>query len=128
MATDPQKGSESEIAHVLLMDLVGYSKLLVDEQVAQVRKLNQIVRGCNCFRRAESAGKLKRLPTGDGMALLFYDSPEAPVRCALEISEAIARDPQMQLRLGIHSGPIRQVTDVNDGINVAGAGIDTAQR
>ncbi|MFL6529469.1 MAG: hypothetical protein ACJ8KX_03265 [Chthoniobacterales bacterium] len=125
---DPKTQSEPEIAHVLLMDFVGYSKLLVDQQVAQIRKLNQIVRGCDCFQRAERSGKLKRLPTGDGMALLFYDSPEAPVRCALEISEAVARDPEMQLRLGVHSGPIRQVTDVNDGVNVAGAGIDTAQR
>lgn len=128
MASDPMMISEPEIGHVLLIDLVGYSKLLVEEQVAQLRKLSQIVRSCECFRRAERSGKLKRLPTGDGMALIFYDNPETPVRCALEIGKAVAADPQMKLRQGIHSGPVREVMDVNDSPNVAGAGIDTAQR
>jgi TolB-like protein/Tfp pilus assembly protein PilF len=117
-----------EIAHVLFMDVVGYSKLLVDEQSDLSRQLNQIVRGTEQFRAAEAAGKLVRLPTGDGMALAFFSSPDEPVRCAMEISQALKSYPKLALRMGIHSGPVDPVADVNDRSNVAGAGINLAQR
>ncbi len=117
-----------EIAHVLLIDVVGYSKLLVDEQIEFLEELNQIVRSTECFRAAETAGKLIRVPTGDGMALLFFRSPEEPVRCALEINRTLKDHPYIQARMGVHSGPVNQVTDVNDRTNIAGAGINIAQR
>jgi TolB-like protein/Tfp pilus assembly protein PilF/class 3 adenylate cyclase len=117
-----------EIAHILLIDVVGYSKLLVNEQIELLQELNRIVRSSECFRAAESTGKLIRVPTGDGMALLFFRSPEEPAQCALEISQALKNYPQIQLRMGVHSGPINQVTDVNDRTNIAGAGINIAQR
>jgi TolB-like protein/class 3 adenylate cyclase/Tfp pilus assembly protein PilF len=117
-----------EIAHLLLIDIVGYSKLLADEQVDSVHELGRIVRSTECFRNAEAAGKLLRVPTGDGMALLFFHSPEEPARCALEISQKVKEKPTIQLRMGIHSGPVNHVRDVNDQINVAGAGINIAQR
>jgi TolB-like protein/class 3 adenylate cyclase/Tfp pilus assembly protein PilF len=117
-----------EIAHVLLIDVVGYSKLLVDEQIEFLKELNQIVRSTECFRAAETAGKLIRVPTGDGMALLFFRSPEEPVRCGLEISRTLKDHPRIQVRMGVHSGPVNQVTDVNDRTNIAGAGINIAQR
>jgi TolB-like protein/Tfp pilus assembly protein PilF len=117
-----------EIAHLLLIDAVGYSKLLVDEQIKLLQELNQIVRSTECFRTAEKTGKLIRVSTGDGMALLFFHSPEEPVRCALEISKALQEFPHIQLRMGVHSGPVNQVTDVNDKTNIAGAGINVAQR
>jgi TolB-like protein/Tfp pilus assembly protein PilF len=117
-----------EIAHLLLIDVVGYSKLLVNEQIEFLQELNQIVRSTECFRTAEKTGKLIRVSTGDGMALLFFHSPEEPVRCALEISKALQEFPHIQLRMGVHSGPVNQVTDVNDKTTVAGAGINVAQR
>ena len=117
-----------EIAHVLLIDVVGYSKLLVNEQIELLQDLNQIVRNTECFRAAETKGRLIRVSTGDGMALLFFHSPEEPVRCALEISKALQEHPHIQLRMGVHSGPVNQVTDVNDKTNIAGAGINVAQR
>ena len=117
-----------EIAHILLIDVVGYSKLLVDEQIEFLKELNQIVRNTECFRAAERAGKLIRVQTGDGMALLFLHSPEEPVRCALEISRTLKDHPHIQVRMGVHSGPVSQVTDVNDRTNIAGAGINIAQR
>src|SRR6266446_6567382 len=117
-----------EIAHVLLIDAVGYSKLLVNEQIELLQELNQIVRSTECFRTAEKTGKLIRVPTGDGMAVLFFHSPEEPVRCALEISKALQEYPHIQLRMGVHSGPVSGVTDVNDRSIVAGAGINMAQR
>jgi TolB-like protein/class 3 adenylate cyclase/Tfp pilus assembly protein PilF len=117
-----------EIAHILLIDLVGYSKLLVDEQIEFLKELNQIVRSSECFREAERSGKLTRIPTGDGMALLFLHSPEEPVRCALEISRTLKDHPHIRVRMGVHSGPVNQVTDVNDRTNIAGAGINIAQR
>jgi len=117
-----------EIAHVLLIDAVGYSKLLVNEQIELLQELNQIVRSTECFRTAEKTGKLIRVPTGDGMAVLFFHSPEEPVRCALEISKALQEFPHIQLRMGVHSGPVNQVTDVNDKTNIAGSGINVAQR
>ncbi len=117
-----------EIAHVLLIDVVGYSKLLVNEQIELLQELNRIVRNSECFRAAETSGKLTRVPTGDGMALLFFRSPEEPAQCALEISVALKGHPHIQVRMGVHSGPVSQVTDVNDRTNIAGAGINIAQR
>ncbi len=117
-----------EIAHLLLIDVVGYSKLLVNEQIELLQELNRVVRGTECFQEAEKAGKLIRLPTGDGMALLFFRSPEEPVQCAVAISNELRKQPHIQLRMGIHSGPVNQVKDVNETINVAGAGINVAQR
>src|SRR5437870_2296060 len=117
-----------EIGHVLFMDLVGYSKLLLDEQREQQQHLTEIVLNTEQVRAAEAADKLIRLPVGDGMALVFFSSPEAPVRCAIEISEQLKQYPQLQLRMGIHSGPVNEVRDVNDRTNVAGAGINIAQR
>ena len=117
-----------EIAHLLLIDVVGYSKLLVNEQIELLQQLNQIVRGTESFRTAEASGTLIRVPTGDGMALLFFRSPEEPAQCALEISEALKGYPRIKLRMGVHSGPVNQVTDVNDRTNIAGAGINVAQR
>src|SRR5436189_1083958 len=117
-----------EIAHVLLIDVVGYSKLLVNEQIELMQELNQIVRGTECFRMAEASGKLIRMPTGDGMALLFFHSPEEPVRCALEISRSLQGHSQIHVRMGVHSGPVNPVKDVNDETNIAGSGINVAQR
>ena len=117
-----------EIAHLLLIDVVGYSKLLVNDQVESLQQLNRIVRSTDCFRAAEAKDKLIRLPTGDGMALLFFESLEQPAHCALEIAQALQNHPEIQVRMGIHSGPINQVPDVNDRVNIAGAGINVAQR
>ena len=117
-----------EIAHLLLIDVVGYSKLLVNDQVESLQQLNRIVRGTDCFRAAEAKDKLIRLATGDGMALLFFENLEQPAHCALEIAQALQNHPEIQVRMGIHSGPINQVPDVNDRINIAGAGINVAQR
>src|SRR5215831_7145127 len=117
-----------QIGHVLFMDLVAYSTQLLDEQRQYQEQLTEIVRGCEQVRSAKEAGKLIRLPAGDGMALVFFDSPEAPVRCAIEISKRLKEYPQLKLRMGIHSGPINQVRDVNDQTNVAGAGINLARR
>src|SRR5881398_382287 len=128
MSTEIQKELPLEIAHVLLIDVVGYSKLLVNEQIELLQELNQIVRNTECFRAAETKGKLMRVSTGDGMALLFFHSPEEPARCALEISRTLQEHPHIQLRMGVHSGPVNQVTDVNDKTNIAGSGINVAQR
>ena len=129
MSTDAEAGHRLEIGHVLFMDVVGYSKLLLDEQREQLRNdLTEIVRNTEQVRAAEAAGKLIRLPVGDGMALVFFNSPEAPVQCAIEISERLKQYPQLKLRMGIHSGPVNEVRDVNDRANVAGAGINIAQR
>src|SRR5881409_1258366 len=117
-----------EIAHLLLIDVVGYSKRLVNEQIEVLQNLNQIVRASECFRDAEASDKLIRVPTGDGMALLFFRSPEEPVRCALEISKTLQDHPRIQVRMGVHSGPVNRVTDVNDKTNFAGSGINVAQR
>jgi TolB-like protein/class 3 adenylate cyclase/Tfp pilus assembly protein PilF len=127
-SAEPKPDLPLEIAHLLSIDVVGYSKLLVNEQIELLQELNQIVRGTECFRAAETKGKLVRVPTGDGMALLFFHSPEEPVRCALEISRTLQEHPHIQLRMGVHSGPVNQVTDVNDKTNVAGSGINVAQR
>src|SRR5207244_4528811 len=117
-----------EVAHVLFMDVVGFSKLLINDQSEILEQLNRLVRETPHFREAEAAGKLICLATGDGMALVFSNSAEAPVECALEISEGLKTHPQIQLRMGIHSGPVNAVSDVNDRSNVTGAGINMAQR
>jgi class 3 adenylate cyclase len=117
-----------EIAHLLLIDVVGYSKLLVNEQIELLQELNQIVRNTECFRTAEATGKLIRVPTGDGMALLFFRSPEEPVRCAFEVSRALQDHQHIQLRMGVHSGPVNRVIDVDEKTNIAGSGINVAQR
>src|SRR5438132_3790099 len=117
-----------EIGHVLFIDIVGYSKLLINEQSEQIQKLKQIVRGTEQFRLAEAEGKLLRLPTGDGGALVFRTSPEAPVLCATEISKELKKYPELRVRMGIHSGPVNEITDLNEQANIAGAGINIAQR
>jgi TolB-like protein/class 3 adenylate cyclase/cytochrome c-type biogenesis protein CcmH/NrfG len=117
-----------EVGHILFLDIVGYSKLLSDEQKELVQALNQIVRETEQFRAAEAEGKLTRLPTGDGMVLVFTNNPEAPVECALEISQALQSRPKLRVRMGIHSGPVNPVADVNDQSNLLGAGINVAQR
>jgi TolB-like protein len=127
----PPKGSSKikfEIGHVLFIDIVGYSKLLITEQTEQIQKLTEIVRGTEQFRIAETEGKLLRLPTGDGGALVFGTSPEAPVLCAMEIGKALKTHPELQVRIGIHSGPVNEITDLNEQANIAGAGINIAQR
>jgi TolB-like protein/class 3 adenylate cyclase len=128
MSAEVKKEIQLEIAHVLFTDIVGYSKLLIDEQHALLETLNQIVRSTEQFRNAEAAGKLIKIPTGDGMALVFQDRLEAPVECALEISRALKDHPTLPLRMGVHSGPVSGVIDVNERANVAGAGINMAQR
>src|SRR5438105_3459356 len=117
-----------EIGHVLFIDIVGYSKLLINEQSEQIQTLREIVRGTEQFRLAEAESKLLRLPTGDGGALVFRNSLEAPVLCALEISKELKNHPELHVRMGIHSGPVNEVTDLNEQANIAGAGINIAQR
>jgi TolB-like protein/class 3 adenylate cyclase/Tfp pilus assembly protein PilF len=117
-----------EIAHVLFIDIVGYSRLRINDQSEQIQKLREIVRGTDQFRSAEAEGKLLRLPTGDGGALVFRNNPEAPVLCALEIAKALKDHPELRVRMGIHSGPVNEVTDLNEQANIAGAGINIAQR
>jgi len=128
MSVEVKKEIELEIAHVLFLDIVGYSKLSVNEQHARVEELNEIVRLSEQFRKAEAAGRLLKIPTGDGMALVFYKSPEEPAQCAVEISRALKDNARLQVRMGIHSGPVSGVVDVNERTNVAGGGINTAQR
>src|SRR5436305_7409159 len=128
MPAEVKREIQLEIAHVLFTDIVGYSKLPINEQRALVERFNEIVRGTDEFQAAEGAGRLIKIPTGDGITLVFYQNPEAPVECALEISRALKKHPELQLRMGIHSGPISGVIDVTDKANVAGAGINMAQR
>ena len=128
MAAEVKKEIQLEIAHVLFTDIVGYSKLPIHQQRAVVERLNEIVRGTDEFQAAETAGRLIKIPTGDGITLVFYHSPEAPVECALEISRALKKHPELQLRMGIHSGPVSGVIDATGKANVAGAGINMAQR
>jgi len=117
-----------EIGHVLFIDIVGYSKLLINQQSEQLETLRKIVRGTEQFRVAEAEGKLLRLPTGDGGALVFRNTPEAPVLCALEIGKELRNHPELRVRMGIHSGPVNAVTDLNEQANIAGAGINIAER
>ena len=128
MSAEVSKEIELEIAYVLFIDIVGYSKLVTHEQRRLLELLNRIVREAEHFRAAEANGRLITVPTGDGMALVFYNTPEAPVECALEISRAARENPELKLRMGIHSGPVNEVRDVNGRANVAGAGINIAQR
>src|SRR5882724_8107253 len=129
MAAEVKKEIALEIAHVLFVDIVAYSKMASDDQRAAIEKLNQIVQSTDEFRKEESENRLLKLATGDGMALIFYHSPEDPVECALEISRAIKEQhSNLRLRMGVHSGPVSGVVDVNGRANVAGAGINTAQR
>src|SRR5437868_13023599 len=128
MSSEIKKEIQPEIAHVLFIDIVGYSKLSINDQHAAVEELNQIVRASEQFQRAEAANRLLKIPTGDGMALVFYTSPEAPAQCAVEISRALTEHPRLQLRMGIHSGPVSGVVDVNGRASLAGAGINIAQR
>src|SRR4026209_1208757 len=128
MAGEVKKEIQLEIAHVLFTDIVVYSKLSINEQHAAVEELNQVVRASEQFQHAEAAGRLLKIATGDGMALVFYTSPEAPAHCAVEISRALKGHARLQLRMGIHSGPVSGVVDVNDRANLTGAGINMAQR
>ncbi|HJT79649.1 MAG TPA: adenylate/guanylate cyclase domain-containing protein [Chthoniobacterales bacterium] len=127
MSDEVESDAQLEIGHVLFMDIVGFSKLLVDQQSSASKQLNDIVRNTPQFRAAESAGKLMRLPTGDGMVLVFFSGPEAPAKCAVEVARQM-KDASFGLRMGIHSGPVNKVSDVNDRSNVAGTGINIAQR
>src|SRR6266480_4210016 len=128
MSTEVKKEIQLEIAHILFIDIVGYSKLSSNDQHAAVEELNQIARASGESQRAEATGRLIKIPTGDGMALVFYTSPEAPAQCAVEISRALKEHPRLQLRMGIHSGPVSGVVDVNERANLAGAGINMAKR
>src|SRR6266478_1895688 len=128
MPSEQSSDIRFEIGHVLFIDIVGYSKLLINEQSEQIQKLKEIVRATEQFRLAEAEGKLLRLPTGDGGALVFRTNVEAPALCALEISKALKNHPELCVRMGIHSGPVNEVTDLNEQANIAGAGINIAQR
>ena len=128
MAGEGKKEIQLEIGHVLFIDVVGYSKFSINDQHAAVEQLNRVVRASEQFQQTETASRLLKIPTGDGMALIFYSTPEAPVQCALEISRSLKRYPQLQVRMGIHSGPVSVVMDVNERANLAGAGMNIAQR
>src|SRR5689334_16890708 len=128
MPSDGSSELKFDIGHVLFIDIVGYSKLLITEQSERLQKLKEIVWGTQQFRQAQADGKLLRLPTGDGGALVFRNHQEAPVLCAMEISKELKRHPDLQVRMGIHSGPVNQITDLNAQANIAGAGINIAQR
>src|SRR2546430_5858352 len=128
MAAEVKKEIQLEIAHVLFVDIVAYSKRAIADQRAAIEKLNQIVQSTDEFRAAESENRLLKIATGDGMALVFYQSPEAPTECALEISRALKEHPELQVRMGVHSGPVSGVMDVNERANAAGAGMNIAKR
>src|SRR6202047_5053344 len=128
MSSESASDVKFEIGHVLFIDIVGYSKLLITEQSDQLQTLKAIVRGTEQVRIAEAEGKLLRLPTGDGGALVFRTSPEAPVLCALEIANELKKHPELHVRMGIHSGPVNEITDLGAQANIAGAGINIAER
>ena len=128
MSDNEETNLRLEIGHVLFLDIVGYSKLLINEQSNQIQKLKEIVRGTEQLRLAQAENKLLRLPTGDGVALVFRNSPEAPVLCAMEIAKALKNYPELRVRMGIHSGPVNEIADLNEQANIAGAGINIAQR
>lgn len=128
MPAESSSDIKFEIGHVLFIDIVGYSKLLITEQSEQLDVLKKIVRGTEQFRLAEAERRLLRLPTGDGGALVFRTNPEAPLLCASEISKEVTKHPGLQVRMGIHSGPVNEITDLNEQANIAGAGINLAQR
>jgi hypothetical protein len=125
VAAEGSSNVKFEIGHVLFIDIVGYSKLSINEQNAQVETLKKIVQGTEQFRQAEAEGKLLRLPTGDGGALVFRNHSEAPVLCAMEITRALKSHPAIGVRMGIHSGPVNEITDLNQQANVAGPGLTT---
>src|SRR5437867_8415654 len=128
MSIEIKKEIQLEIAHVLFIDIVGYSKLSINQQRAVVNELTEVVSASDKFQKAEAAERLIKIPTGDGIALVFYTSPEAPAQCAVEISRALKEHPRLQLRMGIHSGPVGGLVDVNERANLAGAGLNMAQR
>ena len=128
MPAEIKKEIALEIAYVLFIDIVGYSKLVTSEQRRLLELLNQLVRDAEHFRTAEANERLISVPSGDGMALVFYNTPEAPVQCALEISSVAKEHPELKLRMGMHSGPVSGVVDVSGRANIAGAGINIAQR
>src|SRR5437588_6687170 len=128
MSTEVKKQIQLEIAHVLFIDIVGYSKRSINEQHAAIDELNEVVRNSDQFQKADASDRLIKIPTGDGMALVFYTSPEAPAQCAIEISRALKDNQRLQLRMGVHSGRVSGVIDVTGKANVAGAGINMAQR
>src|SRR5881394_2461864 len=128
MSTDTASEVKFEIGHVLFIDIVGYSQLLITQQSEHLETLMRIVRATAQFQAAEAEGKLLRLPTGDGGALVFRTTPEAPVLCALEISKELKKHPELRVRMGIHSGPVNEISDLNEHANIAGAGINIAQR
>src|SRR5437016_10483245 len=128
MPSEQSSDVKFEIGHVLFIDIVSYSKMLITEQSELLQTLKQIVRGTEQFRLAKAEGKLLGLPTGDGGALVFRTSPEAPVLCAIEISRELKHHPELRVRMGIHSGPVNEISDLNEQANIAGAGINIAQR
>ena len=128
MSAEVKKRIELEIAHVLFIDIVGYSKLSINEQLAAVDELTQTIRATEQFQKADASDRLIKIATGDGMALVFYTSPEAPIRCATELSRAVRNHPRLRLRMGIHSGPVSGVVDVTGRANLTGAGLNMAHR
>src|SRR5438552_1965411 len=128
MSSEVKREIQLEIAHVLFIDIVGYSKLSINEQRAAVDELTQIVRATEQFQKADGLERLIKIATGDGMALVFYTSSEAPVRCAIEVSRALKDHPRLGVRLGIHSGPVSGVVDVTGQANLTGAGLNLAHR
>src|SRR5438094_3798193 len=128
MTAEVKKEIQLEVAHVLFIDIVGYSKLSIKEKRAVVDELTTIVRGSDQYQKAEVVGRLIKIPAGDGMALVFYTSQEAPAQCAIEISGALKAHPRLQVRMGVHSGPVSGVIDVNGHANLAGAGLNIAQQ
>src|SRR5438093_1513219 len=128
MPAEVKKEIQLEIAHVLFVDIVGYSKLSINDQRSAIAELTQAVRTSEQFQNAEAAARLIKIPTGDGMALVFYTSPEAPAQCAVEVSRILKEHPRLQLRMGVHSGPVSGMIDVNGHANLAGAGLNIAQR
>src|SRR5215470_8527105 len=128
MSTETTKETELELAHVLFIDIVGFAKRLINEQRALLDTLNRIVRNTGAFRREEATGKLKKIPTSDGLALVFFTGKKKPVECALEIARANIEHTELELRMGVHTGLVSSVIDVNESANVTGAGINMAQR
>src|SRR5882724_315215 len=128
MSAEIRKEIQLEIVHVLFIDIVGYSKLSINEQRSAVDELTQIVRATEQFQKAEASERLIKIATGDGVALVFYTSPEAPVRCGVELSRALKDHPRLRVRMGMHSGPVSGVVDVTGRTNLAGAGLNLARR
>ncbi|MCZ6491410.1 MAG: protein kinase [Acidobacteria bacterium] len=128
VAPAPSTSANMEMAFVLFMDLVSYSTLHMDRQSQRIQQLQEVVRNTKEFQRAQESGQLISLPTGDGMALVFFQNPVAPVQCATEISRALQSYPELKLRMGVHTGPVYRIADINANWNVAGGGINLAQR